>query len=85
MRAFSKVEKMIGLTGSVLVVISALGASAVWALDQRYWNISDQKQFEVRDLKREVKRAELLCQKTNDETECAFYQFLKQDLEALTQ
>jgi shikimate kinase len=75
------------LAGGVIMLASAFGTGAVWALDlrydARYWNVSEQTQFEKRQLRRDVKHAELVCQETGNEADCAYYEYLKEDLESL--
>ena len=79
----AKTANLVAVIGGAVAVASAIGAGTVWALDQRYWNVSDQKQFEVRQLRRDVKRAELVCKQTQQEADCIYYEYLREDLESL--
>lgn len=79
----NKSSKIILTIAATVTALGTIGVPLVWAADQRYWSVSDQQQYEVRELKREVKRAELLCAKTQDDVECAFHEFLQQDLDEL--
>lgn len=60
----TKCQTYLGLTGSVLVVLAALGGGAVWALDTRYITVGSFEKalnkVEVRDIKRQIRKLEYL-------------------------
>lgn len=71
------------LVTAVGVIGSAAWGGTVFALDTRYWRITDQQQYELRELRREAKRYELSCGATDSPQDCAYWEYLKQEIEDL--
>ena len=78
-----KLEQKVKLFTAIIVAAGMIVSGTVYALDTRYWRLSDQKQFEQRQLKREAKRYELACEATKLAQDCSYFQYLKQELEDL--
>jgi len=62
----TKCQTYLGLAGSAIVVLAALGGGAVWALDTRYITVGSfekaLQQADVRYLKRMIRKLEYLKQ-----------------------
>lgn len=83
---FKRYTVIITAIGATLTV---LGGGAAWAqglldqrYDQRYVTSDAYKRSELRQVKREAKRAELACQAGHPES-CGMYEYLMQEIREL--
>ena len=71
-------------TAAIIAAFTTIATAAVWAGDTRWVTVAAQKQTEIRQLKRDIKRLELKDANGNASAEDrAFLEFLRQDLEDL--
>ena len=71
---------------SIVTAVGILSGTIVWAADTRYVTIAAQQKSEVRQLKRDIKRLELKVENdTASAEDAAFLEFLKRDVEELSE
>lgn len=73
----------IALTVATITAGGAGVTGTVWALDARYWTVAEQLKYEYRQVKRELRKAELECEETGSVRACTYADYLRDDLEML--